>query len=59
MNVHVFNAALVLAWLLVSAGAGLLHPAAGLIVAGLLLLGLVFVSVRLAGGVYAPQRERG
>ena len=58
MNVYVYNAALVVGWLLVLVGAMLVHGAAGLMVGGFLLLILVFVTVRL-GGLYAPERNRG
>jgi hypothetical protein len=57
MNLHVYNAALLLGWLLVLVGGVLLHPAAGLVAAGLLLLVLVFLTVRL-GGVYASDKDR-
>lgn len=54
MNIHIFNAGLLLGWLLVLVGGVLVHPGAGLIGAGVLLLVLVFLSVRLAGGVFVP-----
>lgn len=57
MNIHIFNAGLLTGWLLVLAGGVLVHPGAGLIGAGVLLLVLVFLSVRVAGGVFAPQAK--
>lgn len=55
MHIHIFNAALLLAWLLVLVGGVLLNPGAGLIGAGLLLVVLVAWAIRLGGGVYAPE----
>lgn len=57
MNLHIFNAALIAGWLMVLGGAMLIHVGAGLVVGGVLLLVLVFVSVRLAGGVYSEKTE--
>jgi hypothetical membrane protein len=58
MHLYVYNTALLLGWLLVLVGGVLLHPAAGLVAAGLLLLILVFLTVWL-GGVYAADKDRG
>lgn len=57
MNLHIFNAALLVGWLMVLGGSMLIHVGAGLVVGGLLLLILVFISVRLAGGVYSGKVE--
>ena len=54
MNIHVFNAALLIGWLLVLAGGVLLNVGAGLVAAGVLLILLVFVGVRL-GGLNGPK----
>jgi hypothetical protein len=55
MNLHVFNACIAIGWLMVTAGAFLLSPAAGAITGGLLLIGLSLLAVRL-GGVYASNK---
>lgn len=52
MDIRIFNIALLIGWLLVLVGGVLVHLGAGLVVAGLLLLVLVFQSVKLAGGVF-------
>ena len=57
MSLFVFNTCLLLGWLLVLIGGLLIHPGAGLVFAGLLLLGLVFLAVRTAGGVYAKTTD--
>ena len=54
MHIHAFNAGLLLGWLLVLAGGLMVSPGWGLGVAGALLIALVFLSVRVAGGVYVP-----
>lgn len=56
MNAHVFNASLFLGWLLVLIGGVMLNPGAGLLAAGVLLIGLVLVAARIAGGIYVPRR---
>ena len=56
MNVSVYNAALLIGWLLVTLGGLLISPGAGLIGGGLLLLALVFAVARLAG-VYQPTEK--
>lgn len=56
MHVHVFNACLLLGWVLVLAGGVMLNVGAGVAVAGLLLIVLVFVAMRVAGGLYVPQK---
>lgn len=55
MHVHVFNVCLLLGWLLVLAGGVLLNVGAGLAAAGALLIVLVLVSARVAGGLYVPK----
>lgn len=57
MNIIAFNLGLLAGWLMVLAGGVMLHPAGGLAVAGLLLLVLVFMSARVAGGLYWRQGE--
>lgn len=59
MNIHIFNAGLLVGWLLVLAGGVLVHPGFGLIGAGVLLLVLVFLSVRLAGVFVPPPKTEG
>ncbi len=49
MNVKVFNACLLVGWLLVLVGGVLVHPGYGLAVAGLLLIALAIFSARIAG----------
>lgn len=56
MHIHVFNACLLVGWLLVLVGGVLLNVGAGLVGAGSLLLVLAFISARM-GGVYAPKAE--
>jgi hypothetical protein len=55
MQTSVFNAAMIIGWLLALAGGVILSPGAGLVGAGLLLIALVLLSVRLAGGLYTPD----
>lgn len=60
MNILIFNIGLLLGWLMVLAGGVMLHLAGGIAAAGVLLLVLVFLSVRLAGGLYAaPPKSEG
>jgi len=56
MNAHLFNACLLVGWLLVLAGGCMLNVGAGLVGGGLLLLALVFVVARVAG-VYVPKKD--
>lgn len=56
MNAYIFNACLLLGWLLVLAGGCLFNVAAGLVGAGLLLLVLVVLVARHAG-VYVPKKR--
>ncbi|AQW29048.1 hypothetical protein ACEQ38_09205 [Ralstonia syzygii subsp. celebesensis] len=53
MNAHLFNACLLIGWLLVLAGGCLVHVGYGLAFAGLLLLVVVLFVSRMAG-VYLP-----
>ena len=53
MTVQSFNSAILAGWLLVLVGGMWLHPAAGLVAAGLLLIALTLLSVRLGGGLFA------
>lgn len=53
MNAHLFNACLLIGWLLVLAGGCLVHVGYGLVFAGLLLLVVVLFVSRMAG-VYLP-----
>jgi hypothetical protein len=57
MDIRVFNAAVLIGWLLVLVGGVLIHPGAGLLSAGLLMLVLVFVTARMAGGIYAQTGD--
>jgi hypothetical protein len=61
MPLRIFNIAMLLGWLLVLVGGVIVHPGWGLAAAGLLLILLTLVSVRLAGGLTpnqpAPKRE--
>ncbi|MGP8437174.1 hypothetical protein ACT2FY_12980 [Paraburkholderia fungorum] len=57
MNAYIFNACLLIGWLLALAGGLLLNPGAGLIFAGLLLLAIVLVVTRMVG-IYVPSREK-
>ena len=56
MNIHIFNACLLIGWLLVLVGGVLVSPGIGLACAGLLLLVLAFISARL-GGLYSPDAK--
>ena len=58
MHIHAFNGGLLIGWLLVLAGGLVLNPGLGLAVGGLLLIGLVLVSARIAGGIYVPEPKR-
>lgn len=55
MPLIVFNASLLIGWLLVLAGGMLVHPAWGLAVAGALLIVMAMVSAFL-GGLYQARR---
>lgn len=59
MHVYVFNATLLVGWLLFTAGAVMVHPGAGLAASGLLLIVLLLVCVRLAGRLYGPAAQKG
>lgn len=54
MNIKIFNACLLVGWLLVLAGGIWLDPGLGLIAAGLLLIVLVLVVSHMAG-IYSEQ----
>ena len=54
MNLHHFNAAILVGWLMVLAGGMWINPGAGLVAAGLLLLVLTLFAARIAGGLYEP-----
>jgi hypothetical protein len=58
MNLAVFNACLLIGWLLVLAGGVWLNPGAGLAVAGLLLIVLTLLSARIAGGLVVPEPKK-
>ena len=59
MNATLFNACLLIGWLLAVAGGCLINVGWGLACGGLLLIGLVFAVARIAG-IYAPdKREAG
>lgn len=57
MHVHVFNACLLVGWLLVLAGGVLINVGAGLAVAGGLLIALAMIAARLAGGMYLGKAD--
>jgi hypothetical protein len=57
MHIHAFNAGLLIGWLLVLAGGLLINPGWGLGAAGALLIVLVLLSVRVAGGLYVPSTK--
>ena len=57
MSATLFNLTLLAGWLLVMIGAVMLNPGAGLAVAGLLLIALVFAVARIAG-IYVPGAEK-
>ena len=56
MHVHIFNACLLVGWLLVLGGSVLLNVGAGLAVGGVLLIVLGMISARMAGGLYVPDK---
>jgi hypothetical protein len=56
MHVYVFNACLMVGWLLALVGGVMLNPGAGLVVAGVLLVALALLGVRLSGGLYVPPK---
>lgn len=60
MSTHVYNAVMVVAWLLVSIGAGMVYLPAGLIVAGLGIVGIMWLTVWLhrAGFRIAPAKPK-
>lgn len=55
MEIRVFNAAVLIGWLLVLVGGMLIHPGAGMVGGGVLLLVLVFLSAHMAGGIYRDE----
>ena len=58
MNASVFNACLLIGWLLVLTGGVCINPGAGLAVAGVLLILLALLSARIAGGIYFPPAKK-
>ncbi|HDR9185276.1 TPA: hypothetical protein QDB06_005917 [Burkholderia vietnamiensis] len=56
MNANIFNACLLIGWLLALAGGIWLNPGVGLAAGGLLLIVIAFVVARVAG-IYVPQKE--
>jgi len=57
MNLPTFNIALLLGWLLASAGGIILNTGAGLLMAGLLLVVLTLFSARCFGLYLSDQKE--
>ena len=55
MNIKIFNACLLLGWLLVLAGGVWLEPGLGLAAAGLLLIVLVLIVSQMAGIYAEPE----
>jgi hypothetical protein len=58
MQIRIFNFCLLLGWLLVLGGGVLLDPGLGLVAAGLLLIVLTLVAVRIAGGLVASPPKK-
>ncbi|HUX23216.1 MAG TPA: hypothetical protein VMV87_01240 [Burkholderiales bacterium] len=56
MNALVFNACLLIGWLMALAGGCLVNPAYGLLGGGLLLLLLTILMARM-GGIYQPRAK--
>ena len=59
MNVKIFNVSLVAGWLFAMIGGMLMNIGAGMAFGGLLLIALVFLSAKIAGGVYVPEASDG
>ena len=57
MNVNIFNASLLIGWVLILIGGMLLNVGAGLAVGGVTLIGLAMIAARLAGGIYLPKPD--
>lgn len=57
MHAYVFNACLLIGWLLALAGGVLVNLGVGLAAGGLLLIALVLLSARMAGGLYMPGEK--
>lgn len=49
MNIHIFNACLLIGWIMVTAGAMVLNLGAGACVGGALLIALTFATARMGG----------
>lgn len=47
MHKHVYNGTMLAAWLLISAGAGMIYLPAGLITAGVLLIAILLLTLRV------------
>lgn len=58
MNATLFNACLLIGWLLALVGGCLLEPWVGLVFGGLLLLVLVFKVASMAGIYVPPKTDR-
>lgn len=59
MNSHIFNASLLIGWLLIVLGVGGLHSvAAALLVGGVLLMGITLLLARWAGVMAPPPKEK-
>lgn len=58
MNARHFNLAMCVGWLFVLVGGVCIHWPAGLVAAGLLLIGLTLLAVRLGGGLYLARPDR-
>lgn len=57
MHIRIFNICLLLGWLLVLVGGVLVHPGWGVAAAGVLLILLTLVAVRIAGGLLMPPQQ--
>ena len=57
MHVYIFNACLLIGWLLVLVGGCLVSLGWGMACAGACLVALALVSARVAGGIYLPDKK--
>jgi hypothetical protein len=56
MSKNVYNVVMLAAWLLISCGAGMIYLPAGLITAGVLLIAILLLTLRLVGAASAKDR---
>jgi hypothetical protein len=55
VNINIFNACLLVGWIMVTAGAMIISIGAGLCAGGALLIGLTLVTARI-GGLFIPKK---